>query len=91
MVRNYLLEGKQNAQTAKYLCQQMNITPRELTRAIEAERRAGTPICATCGQNPGYYIAVNKQEMEDYCEGLKHRAIEIFRTRKACKQTIENL
>lgn len=91
MVSNFLLEGKQNAQTAKYLCQQMNITPRELTRAIEAERRAGTPICATCGQNPGYYIAANKQEMEDYCKKLKNRAIQIFITRKACQQTIEKL
>ena len=91
MVSDFLLEGKQNAQTAKYLCQQMNLTLRELTKTIEAERRSGIPICASTGKTSGYYIAATKQEMEEYCEDLKHRAIEIFKTRQACKKTIENL
>ena len=91
MVSTFLFEGKENAQRANYLCKQLNLTPRQLTLAIEAERRSGAPICATCGKNPGYYLAANKEEMQEYCKKLKNRAIEIFKTRKACQETIEKL
>lgn len=91
MVSTFLFMGKENALSSKYLCKQLNMTPRQLTLAIEAERRSGQAICATTGRNPGYYIAANKQEMEEYCLKLKNRAIEIFKTRKACQETIQNL
>ena len=91
MVSILLFKGKENAQTAKTLSKQLNMTQRELTQEIERERRAGSPICASCGQNPGYYLAANRKEMTDYCDSLKSRGIEIFKTRKACQQTIENL
>ena len=91
MVFELLLEGEQNAQTGKELCTILNITPRDLTAAVERERRQGKPICASTGANPGYYIAPDKETMQDYCSSLRHREREIAKTRKACNKTIANL
>ena len=92
MIYELLLEGAENAQTGKHLCELLRITPRDLTAAVEAERRAGHPICAsTDRKNPGYFLAVNQAEMQEYCNSLLHRAGEIHKTRKACIKTIEQL
>ena len=72
MISLFLFKGKENAQTGKYLSGITGMTLRQLTNAIEEERRNGIPICACTGKKPGYYIASNKQEMEDYCNNLKH-------------------
>lgn len=91
MIYEILLEGKENAQTSRAICSLLNINSRDLTIAIERERRAGRPICASSGEIPGYYIAANRAEMQQYCDRLKHRAGEIFKTRAACLQTLEGL
>lgn len=88
----YLQKGAENAQTAKELCDLLHLDKRELTAAIERERRHGSPICASCDSTkPGYYLAGNKQEMQEYCNSLQHRAAEIFATRQACLNTIDDL
>ncbi len=91
MVYEILLTGKHNAQTSKEICKLLNITTRELTSLIERERRAGKPICASTGAQSGYYIAASQDEMERYCRSLYHRAGEIFKTRRACMATIDQL
>lgn len=91
MIHEYLLEGAWNAMTSRELCAMLDLTPRELTIAIERERRAGHPICAASGKQPGYYLASTKKEMQDYCGRLRHRAGEIFATRRACLATIDSL
>lgn len=91
MICEVLHEGAENAQTGKELCKLLNITARELTAAIERERRAGIPICASTGSTPGYYIAATQEEMQRYCNSLLHRAGEIHKTRRACLQTMEHL
>ena len=92
MVYEILLPGEQNAQSSRDICRILGITTRQLTQAVEAERRAGKPICASCSRRtPGYYLAETQQEMQDYCGKLKHRAGEIFATRRACMATIESL
>lgn len=91
MIHEILSTGKENAITGRQICAYLNIKARELTQAIEAERRAGKPICASTGENPGYYLAANREEMQDYCQSLKHRGIEIFKTRQACLKTIDGL
>ena len=91
MIYEVLLTGAENARTGRELCETLNITPRELTAAIERERRAGQPICAATGNHPGYYLAANQEEMQRYCRSLWRRAGEIFKTRRACIATIENL
>lgn len=91
MIFEVLLTGANNAQTGKELCSLLNITARDLTAAIERERRAGIPICASTGSIPGYYIAETQEEMQRYCESLRRRAGEIHKTRRACIKAMEAL
>lgn len=91
MVFELLLEGEQNAQTGKDLCALLHITARDLTAAVERERREGKPICASTGANPGYYIAPDKEAMQGYCSSLRRREQAIAKTRRACNKTIAKL
>lgn len=91
MIYEVLAEGKENARTGKYICDLLGISARDLTLAIERERRAGKPICASTGSNPGYFLAANRDEMERYCNALFRRAGEIHKTRRACMETLEKL
>jgi len=91
MIQEMLSEGAENARTGKELCRELNIKHRELTKAIERERRAGAPICAATGKRPGYFLAANQAEMQKFCRSLFYRAGEIHKTRKACLDTIESL
>lgn len=91
MIKELLEKGEEKAKTGKELCYYLGITARELTQYIEKERRAGAPICANTGRNPGYYLAANKEEMQKYCRSLYHRAGEIHKTRKSCLETLVNL
>jgi hypothetical protein len=92
LIFEFLSEGAENARTGKEICKALNITARDLTAAIERERRAGKPICAsTDPKNPGYFLAANQEEMQRYCRSLYHRAGEIHKTRNACMRTIEDL
>ena len=91
MIFELLSIGSENAQTGKELCKLLNITARELTEAIERERREGRPICANTGSNPGYFLAANQTEMQRYCNSLNRRAGEIQKTRRPCIKTMEKL
>lgn len=91
MVFEVLRHGAENAQTGKELCKMLRIKARDLTQAIEKERRDGQPICANCGANPGYFLAANQKEMEVYCNSLLHREGEIQKTRQACIAAMESL
>ena len=90
-IADYLSEGKENARTGKEICNLLNITARDLTAAVERERREGQPICASTGSNPGYYLAADRDEMQRYCNSLHHRAGEIYQTRRACIKAMELL
>lgn len=90
-VSNHLPTGAENAITGTEICAMLNISQRELTSAIERERRAGKPICASTDRQPGYFLAADKGEMQRFCKSLFHRAGEIHKTRKACMATIDSL
>ena len=91
MIYEMLSEGAENARTGKEICKQLKITARDLTAAVEQERRQGRPICASNGSTPGYFLAANQDEMQSYCRRLLHRAGEIHKTRSACIKTINKL
>lgn len=92
MVSEILGKGITNATPGRQICSLLGITPRELTRAVETERRNGQPICASSDStNPGYYLAETREEMERYCRALWHRAGEIHKTRRACQKALEQL
>lgn len=92
MIFELLSTGKENARTARDLATLTGIDRRGVSLLVERERRAGKPICATCdGKMPGYYIAADRVEMQQYCDSLRHREKEIAKTRRACAKTMENL
>ena len=91
MIYELLAEGQENARTGKELANILHCTPREITARIEKERREGRPICAATGSPPGYYIPESPDELQEYCDQLKGRAIEIFKTRQALIQTLRRI
>lgn len=91
MVYELLETGRENAKTGKTICSILGITQRDLTAAIEQERREGRPICASTGEHKGYFLAADRGEMERYCRSLFHRAGEIHKTRKACLKAMDML
>lgn len=91
MIYEILAEGAENAKTGKEICNLLGLTVREMTLAIEKERRAGYPICANTHGIRGYFLAANQYEMQTYCKSLLHRAGEIHKTHSACMKTLENL
>lgn len=91
MISEILMEGEENALTGRSICSILGINLRGLQAAVEAERRAGKPICASCGSSSGYYLASNRDEMEAYCRSLERREKEISKTRRACRKSIADL
>lgn len=91
MIQELLSAGAENALPGRYLCGLLEITLRDLTQAIERERREGAPICASTQPPYGYFLASNRAEMEGYCRSLTHRIGEINQTRRACLATLDRL
>jgi len=92
MIYEMLETGEENARSAKELAQMLNTDRRSVSILVEKERRAGKPICATCdSKTPGYFIPATREDMERYCNRLRHRAGEIFKTRAACLDTMDSL
>lgn len=92
MIKDYLSIGKENAITAKHLAAILQCDVREISAAIERERRQGQPIIASCDpEQPGYYLAESAEELQQYCGRLHHRAGEIYKTRRALLKAAQDL
>ena len=91
MIHELLCIGRDNPTTGKDLAASLNCGIRDITQQIERERREGRPICATTGDNPGYFLAANEEELLQYCNRLKSRAIELFKTRQALLLELKRL
>lgn len=83
MIHELLAEGRDNARTGRELATLLHCNIRDITQQVEKERRDGFPICAASGENPGYYLPADAQELQEYCDNIKGRAIELFKTRQA--------
>lgn len=86
-----LRTGSENATDGGDLCRLLGLRRRDLSRIVEAERRAGVPICANTTGAPGYYLAASREEMEAYCRSLEGRAEELLKTLRACRKTAASL
>lgn len=92
MIYELLSTGAEHARTGKELAAACSCSIRDITIAIEKERRQGKPICATTqGPNPGYYLAATAEDLRLYCEAIKRRAIELFKTRQALIAVLKQL
>lgn len=88
-IRNLLSEGRQNARTGKQLADDIGCNMRELTLQIEKERRLGVPICASTGDNPGYFLPADDEELETYCASLDRRERELRKTKRAMLKMLD--
>lgn len=89
MIHELLAEGAANARSGKELAAVLNCSIRDVSLAVERERRNGQPICAATGVIPGYYLASSPDELRDYCNRLHHRAAEMYKTRGALLKLIK--
>ena len=83
-VSGLLHVGSDSPVSCRELASLLGWEPRAVSRAIECERRSGTPILA--GKN-GYYLPASASEVDDYLGRLAHREQEISRTRAALAAT----
>lgn len=75
---DFLLTGRENAQTGRDLARVSGRPQRAISKAVERARRNGAPICASTDENPGYYLESDEQEVLRFIDGpLLHRADEI--------------
>lgn len=91
MIRELLGTGKENARTGRQLADLLGCDIRAISAQVERERREGAPICAATGENPGYYLAADADELAAYCNRLKGRAIEVFKTRQALVRVLRQI
>lgn len=91
MIHELLDYGRENARTGRELAEVLQCDIRQITGQIEKERREGQPICAAMGENPGYYLAADDAELSDYCDRLKGRAVELFKTRQALIKILQGI
>lgn len=91
MIYELLGTGRENARTGRELARALNCGIREIAEQISQERRQGRPICATSGEHPGYYLAKDAQELEEYCNCLRKRGAELFKTRRALVNVLEQI
>lgn len=91
MIYELLDYGRENARPGRELAEFFNCGIRQITGQIEKERREGRPICATMGKDPGYYLAADDAELNDYCDRLKGRALELLKTRQALIKILQGI
>lgn len=91
MIHELLDTGRENARTGRELAALLHCSMRDITAQVEKERRDGHAICAATGENPGYYLAAGAEELQDYCDRLKGRAIEVFKTRQALVKVLQGI
>lgn len=88
ILADFLPHGAAHAITGAELARILGCTPREITRSIESLRRRGVPVCASCREPRGYYLASDPEELRDYLRILDSRLREIRSTRAACRDTL---
>ena len=72
------------ALTTRELCSITGLRPREITKRICLERRAGAPILSDPAA--GFWIAADAAELEQCVKALHKRAGEIHRTARALER-----
>lgn len=88
MITEVLHEGRENATTARELAAAFRCDTRDITRQIQTERRAGSPILASVGTGAkGYFLPANEDEREQYHKSLQHRLDEMSATLAALTGT----
>lgn len=93
ILEQILPHGKPNALPGRELVKLLKLKDlRELTQLVERERADGAPICAsTDSAAPGYYLADDPAELEQYIHSLDRRLHNMGQTRKHLGATLKGL
>lgn len=93
ILEQILPHGKPNALPGRELVKLLDLKDlRELTQLVERERADGAPICAsTDSAAPGYYLADDPAELEQYIHSLDRRLHNMGQTRKHLGATLKGL
>ena len=82
-IADYLSRGRENAITRRELERITGLAPRDVSLAVERERRSGVPILAN---GSGYFLPATDDERAACVRSLRHRAREILTTARAIEQ-----
>ena len=96
MIYSLLLEGAENAVTAKELAKMAGLpNVRQLQEEIARERDAGAVILSTCRNGGGYYLPAEgdtgRREIEEYIRTLKSRALNTLRAIRSARAALSDL
>lgn len=85
--------GKAAAITMKELAAFLNVgSEREISKAVERERGAGIPICASTDKDcPGLYLPADAAELAEYRRSLERRVSAVSRTLHAIEDAHDGM
>ena len=85
--------GKAAAVTMKELAAFLNVgSEREISKAVERERGAGIPICASTDKAcPGLYLPADADELAEYRRSLERRVSAVSRTLHAIEDAHDGM
>ena len=85
-----LPEGKRNARPGREIASLLGLrSVRELTQAVERERRCGVPVCASNDSAaPGYFMPESPEELAEYLSSLRRRLRAVGRTATALEEAL---
>ena len=82
---DYIPTGKANGIKRKEIAKHFNISVREVSASIEQLRRAGLFIASS---NAGYYLPANTEELEEFYNTNRKRAISLLGTLSATRKEL---
>lgn len=91
-IASILCVGKENAVTGREIRRILALKDaRDVTARVEAERRGGVPICATCdSERPGYYLPRTPEELSAYNRSLRQRIKNVTGTLDAMERAFDD-
>lgn len=91
-IASILCTGKENAVTGREIRRILALKDaRDVTARVEAERRGGVPICATCdSKRPGYYLPQTPEELSAYNRSLRQRIKNVTGTLDAMERAFDD-
>lgn len=92
MIHEMLMTGRENAIPGRQLAAALDMDIRTFTKQVERERQSGAPVCAvTTGEDKGYFLAADAEDLEQYCRSLDRRLRNLQKTRLAVGNTLERM
>lgn len=87
----YIPVGAGNAITARQIASMADCNTRAVRAAIQAARRRGVPICASCAAPFGYFVAESPDDLRLYLQSLNRRTAHIMETKEACTAIYDHM